>query len=48
MTRSDAFFERVYWAKHQEYWEPDGDDGIIFKPGTPQRVIDSYNLWKYN
>ena len=48
MTSSLALFERVYWFKHREYWKSDGNNGVIFAPGTPQRVIDSYNLWKTN
>lgn len=37
--------ERNYWVGCGEFWESDGPGRIAFRPDTPQRVIDSYNLW---
>jgi hypothetical protein len=36
--------EAVYWMKNKQWFSFD-DGKAVFKPGTPQRVLDSYKLW---
>lgn len=39
----EAMF-KVYWMDNEQWFTID-DEGIRFKEGAPQDVIDSYNLW---
>lgn len=43
---SSDLCERNYWVTCGGFWESDGAGGLTFRSATPQRVIDSYNLWK--
>lgn len=38
--------KRILWVKHPEWIAHHDDNGVIFKPGTPQEILDSYALWK--
>ena len=37
--------EASYWFDQREYYEMT-DAGAVFKPDAPQRVTESYKLWK--
>ncbi len=46
MTCSAEVREGVYWLRHKEFWRNLGNGKIEFTSDCPQRVKDSYKLWK--
>ncbi|MCH4184041.1 MAG: hypothetical protein LKF61_00970 [Eggerthellaceae bacterium] len=46
MTCSPEAKESVYWIKHDEFWKSTGNNTVEFTSDCPQRVKDSYKLWK--
>lgn len=45
IVMSDPKFKAYLWKQHKEYYREENGN-IFFHDGTPQEILDSYQLWK--